>query len=113
LLSSNNATVLTDELNAPSAYPVILELLLPLPEETPAGLYPDGHVFEFKKLDHRILVLHAARVGRDKDPTTCLTVVPLSFENLQGPDGAPLPLASPDPLNMKAPFPVMDENQAK
>lgn len=107
-----HAIVLTDEYNEPSLYPVVIELLLPFDREPSDTVFPEGHLFDFKKLDHRALILHAAKTGSTNEPTVCLTVVPLAFENYRKPDGSPLPLATPDPLNMRAPFPAMEENRA-
>ncbi len=107
------AIVQTDELAEPSPYPVIIELLLPL--ETPAAgeLFPEGHAFDLKFLEHRALILHAERSGTANEPRVCLTVVPLAFENYFDPEGDPLPLAPPEPLVVDALFPVMAENRSE
>jgi len=107
------AVVQTDELNEPSPYPVILEILFPLRELPSENLFPVGYQFDFKYVDHRAYILHAAKIGRHNEPTVCLTVVPLTHNNYLAPDGQPLPLVDPDPLNLKARFPVMDENQPR
>lgn len=107
------ATVLTDELTEPSPYPVIIELLLPTAEDPAPDLFPAGHVFTFSKVDHRAYILHAARIGSPNEPTACLTVVPLAYPNYLAPDGAPLALAPPDPLNMAATFPVMEQDRVE
>lgn len=105
------AVVQADELAQPSPYPVLLELLLPTREDPPGPLFEIDHLFDFKKIEHRILVLHATQWGNRTDPTICLTVVPLSFENLLTTAGSPLSLAPPEPLNVSAPFPVVAEHR--
>ena len=107
------AIVQTDELARPSPYPVILEVLLPTDGEPDRTFYPEGHTFELKKIDHRAAVLHAARIGSANEPTVCLTVVPLAFSNYLDSEGNPLPLSAPDPLNVTATFPVMEENRTE
>lgn len=106
------ATVMTDELREPSPYPVVLEILLPLGEDPAGTTFPEGFVFSFKKLDHRLMILHATLLGSANEPLLCLTTVPLAFQNYRGPNEASLPLAPPDPLNMRASFPAMEENRA-
>lgn len=107
------AVIQTAERNELSPYPVVIEILFPL-EATPTDeLFPVGHLFEFKYLDHRALILHAAKLGSQNEPSICLSVVPLSFENYRIPDSdqSPLPLANPDPLKVDAVFPAMKENR--
>ncbi len=111
LVSRLEAVVRADELAEPSPYPVIVELLLPLKSPMDAELFSEGHQFDLKFLEHRALILHAARTGTAKDPRICLTVVPLSFENYLDPQGNKLPLAAPDPLRVAATFPLMKENR--
>ena len=111
LVSRLEAVVRADELAEPSPYPVIVELLLPLKSPMDAELFSEGHQFDLKFLEHRALILHAARTGTAKDPRICLTVVPLSFENYLDPEGNKLPLAAPDPLRVAATFPLMKENR--
>lgn len=111
LVSRLEAVARTDELAEPSPYPVIVELLLPLKSSADVVLFSAGHQFDLKFLEHRALILHAARTGTDKDPRICLTVVPLSFENYLDPEGNTLPLSAPDPLRVAATFPVMKENR--
>jgi len=106
------ATVQTDELAEQSPYPVILELLLPFRDEPAGTVFPAGHTFDLSKIDHRGYILHAAKLGRDNEPTVCLTVVPIAYPNYADPTGKPLPLASPDPLNVAARFPLMEQNRA-
>ena len=89
----------------------LLELLLPLKSSADVVLFSAGHQFDLKFLEHRALILHAARTGTDKDPRICLTVVPLSFENYLDSEGNTLPLSAPDPLRVAATFPVMKENR--
>ena len=105
------ATVLTDELNEPSPYPVILELLFPFADEPSPNLFPVGRQLDFKYVNHRAYILHAAQIGRDNEPAVCLTVVPLSYDNYRDPEDRLLPLADPDPLNLEARFPAMEENR--
>lgn len=107
------ATVQTDELNEPSPYPVILEILFPLRESSDPTPFPVGHQFDFKYVDHRAYILHAAKIGSHNEPMICLTIVPLTHQNYRTPQGGALPLADPDPLNLRAQFPVMDENRTK
>jgi hypothetical protein len=111
LVSRLEAVVRADELAEPSPYPVIVELLLPFKSPMDAELFSEGHQFDLKFLEHRALILHAARTGTAKDPRICLTVVPLSFENYLDPEGNKLPLAAPDPLRVAATFPLMKENR--
>lgn len=105
------ATVQPDELNEPSPYPVFLELLLPTKEEPAVIPFKKGDSLPLSRTYHRALILHAAKRGTANEPAVCLTAVPLSFENYKAPDGQLLPLAAPDPLNMSAPFPVLEENR--
>lgn len=105
------AIVQADELAQPSPYPVLLELMLPTREEPSGPLFETDHLFDFKKIDHRILVLHAAKWGNRTDPTICLTVVPLSFENFLSAKETPLPLSPPEPLNVEGLFPLMEDHR--
>ena len=107
------AVVQADELGELSPYPVILELLLPFKSSPDKSLFPDGHQFDLEFLEHRALILHAARPGTEKEPEVCLTVVPLSFENYLDPEGNALPLAPPDPLRVSAGFPVLAEHRSE
>ena len=55
--------------------------------------------------------MHVCKSGSKEEPLICLTVIPLAYANHQAPDGKPLALTPPDPLNLAAPFPVMKENR--
>lgn len=106
------AIVQTDELNEANLYPVILELLFPLRNAPTGPVFPKDHLFQFKYLDHRALILHIAKLGSEREPILCLTIVPLAFPNYKKADDTPLPLADPDPLNVAATFPAMEENRS-
>jgi hypothetical protein len=105
------AVIQTAERNELSPYPVVIEILFPLKATPSDEIYPAGHLFEFKYLDHRALILHAAKIGSQNEPSICLSVVPLSFANYWKPDQYPLPLANPDPLKVDAVFPAMKKNR--
>lgn len=105
------AVVQTDELAEASPYPVILEILLPFKDPPTGEILPVDHPLVLKYIEHRALILHASRAGNEKEPSVCLTVVPLSFENFLDPSEKKLPLSPPDPLNLATTFPAMEENR--
>lgn len=107
------AIVRADELAEPSPYPVILELLLPLDSPRAESMFPIGHLFTLKYLEHRALILHASRTGTEKEPELCLTVIPLAFQNFLDLEGNALPLVPPDPLRVSAEFPVLTEHRPR
>ena len=100
----------TDELAEPSPYPVILELLLPM-QSPNLALYPEGHLFDLRYLEHRALILHARKTGSEREPAICLSVVPLAFDNYLDLDEKKIPLKPPHPLNVAATFPVLEEHR--
>ena len=100
-------------LDEPSPYPVIVELLFPFQAEPTSNHFPQDPVFEFRKVEHRALILHAEKIGAENEPTVCLTLVPFAYTNYLDPDEKPLPFADPDPLNMKAQFPAMEQNRSE
>lgn len=97
-----------NELNAPTDYPVALELLLPTADDTPPeSLYETGDTITLTESAHRAYVLHATNLGSREEPLISVTVVPLAYENYRDADGNPLPLSPPDPVRIDAPLPVM------
>lgn len=98
----------SNELIEPTDYPVAIELLLPTAEEVdPATLYRVNDTIKLKDEAHRACVLYATNLGSREEPLIYLTLVPLAYENYKDAEGRPLPLASPDPIRISAPFPLM------
>lgn len=98
-----------DELLPAAPYPVIIELLLPTRQATPANPFETGDEIPLKKIPHRAALLHVSRTGSSSEPLIQLTAVPLSYDAYESGERG-LDLAPPDPLSPEARFPVIDDS---
>jgi hypothetical protein len=94
-----------EELDEPTPYPVFIDLMLPLSEESQSAPFEPGTPFPLKKIDHRAAVLNVSKSFFRDEPAYHLTAVPLSYKNYLDAEKKPLPLKVPDPLNLIAPIP--------
>lgn len=107
------AFVETEESGETAPYPVMIELLLPTDGSISPEIYQQGDLLSLGKSTHRAAVVSVAKLGSHEEPVICLSIIPLAYEHYLGADGTPLPLVPPDPLNLSAPFPVLEQNRTR
>ena len=100
------AMVKPDDFTKAMPYPVILEYILPTPDDSVAEVIKKGDMLQIRKSPQCAAVINVAKIAHEDDPVLCLTVIPIAYGPYRLNDDNVFQVEPPARLQLQVPFPI-------